>query len=76
MVEREELEEYLQEYKDASSSQKLIEYLKEKLVEELEEFPAEKERQKHDLNLVIRDLEEELHWIEGEKLSEFDPEQQ
>lgn len=76
MAEKNELEEYLQEYKDANSSQKLLSFLKDRLIQELEDFPAEKERQKHDLNLLIRELEEELHWIESEKLSEFDPEQQ
>ncbi len=76
MVEKEELKEFLQEYKDANSPQKLVSFLKDQLVQELEDMPAEKERQKHDLNLLIRDLEEELHWVESEKLSEFDPEQQ
>lgn len=75
-MEREELVEYLDEYRDANSAQDLIELLKEKLVEELESLPVTSDRQKHDLNMMIRDLEEELDYVESDKLAEFDPEQQ
>lgn len=71
-----ELREVLQEYEDANSASQLMEFLKDELIEKLEEFPAESDRQKHNLNLVIREIEEELDWIENEKLTEFDPEQQ
>ncbi|MFB6203442.1 MAG: hypothetical protein ABEK01_03030 [Candidatus Nanohaloarchaea archaeon] len=75
-MEREALEEKLEEFKDANSRQKLVEFLKERIVEELEGMPTDSDRQKHRLNLLIRDLEEEMDWIENDKLAEFDPEQQ
>lgn len=74
-MERDQLEEVLQEYADANSEIKLIEFLKEKLIEEIEEWDVSTERQEHNLNLLIRDIEEELDYIESEKLSEYDPEQ-
>ncbi len=70
-----ELREVLQEYEDANSASQLMEFLKDELIQKLEDFPAESDRQKHNLNLVIREIEEELDWIENEKLTEFDPEQ-
>ncbi len=75
-MEDEELFEYIEEYRDSNSRLEAIQALKEKLVEELESMDVEASRQEHDLNLVIRDLEEELDWIENEKLAEFDPEQE
>ncbi|MBC5792537.1 MAG: hypothetical protein H8Z69_00705 [Nanohaloarchaea archaeon] len=48
--------------------------LKQQLVEELEAIQPETESRKHELNLLIRDLEEELDYIESSKLAEFDPE--
>jgi hypothetical protein len=75
-MEREEVLEVLEEYRDANSEHALLQLLKEKLVEELETYSAATERQKHDLNLLIRDLEEELDYVESDKLAEFDPEQQ
>lgn len=71
-----EVKEVLQEYADARSEQKLIQLLKEELLQHLEEKHVDSEAQKHELNLIIRDIEEELDWIENEKLAEFDPEQQ
>lgn len=75
-MEREEVEEVLSEYRDANSASRLVNLLKQRLVEELENMSADTDRQRHELNLLIRDLEEELDWIENEKLAEFDPEQQ
>lgn len=74
-MDRKEVSEILSEYRDANSSKKLVELLKEKLVGELEEMPATTDRQRHELNLLIRDLEEDLDWIENEKLAQYDPEQ-
>lgn len=71
-----ELREVLQEYEDANSASQLVEFLKDELIRKLEDFPADDDRQKHNLNMVIREIEEELDWIENEKLAEFDPEQQ
>lgn len=75
-MEEEELIEKLEEYRDENSAYKLIDLLKEKLIEEFESIEVNTDSQKHSFNLLIRDLEEELHYIESEKLSEFDPEQQ
>lgn len=71
-----ELEEYISEYRDSNSRLEAIQALKDQLVQELESFSVNTSRQEHDLNLVIRDLEEELDWIENEKLSGFDPERE
>lgn len=76
MENREEIEALLKEYRDANSALEEAEFLKDKLVEALEEVPARTEAQKHKLNLLIRELEEELDWVENEKLAEFDPERQ
>lgn len=73
---REELVELLEEYRDANSGVKLIQLLKQQLVKEMEQIEVTTDRQSHELNLIIRDLEEELDYIESEKLSEFDPERQ
>lgn len=70
-----ELNEYLNEYKDSRSQFKLIGFLKDKLIEELESLEVESDSRKHDLNMIIREIEEEIDWVESEKLSEFDPEQ-
>ena len=75
-MEESELREFLQEYEDANSASKLMSFLKDELIRKLEEFPADTDRQKHNLNIMIREIEEELDWIENEKLAEFDPEQQ
>jgi len=74
-MEESELREVLQEYEDVNSASRLMEFLKDELIEKLEEFSTESDRQKHNLNLVIREIEEKLDWIENEKLEEFDPEQ-
>lgn len=76
MEDREQIEALLSEYRDANSVLEEAEFLKDKLVQALEEVPARTEAQKHNLNLLIRELEEELNWTENEKLAEFDPEQQ
>lgn len=75
-MEEDELREVLQEYEDANSPSQLMEFLKDELIQKLEEFPADTDRKKHSLNLIIREIEEELDWIENEKLTEFDPERQ
>lgn len=73
---KEEIVEILGEYRDAHSGVKLVQLLKEQLVQEMEQMEVATDRQSHELNLIIRDLEEELDYIESEKLSEYDPESQ
>lgn len=75
-MEREEVVEILEQYRDAHSGSKLIRLLKNELVREMEQMEIATDRQRHELNLMIRDLEEELDYIESDKLSEFDPEHQ
>lgn len=75
-MEREEIVEVLEQYRDAHSDHKLLQVLKDELVKEMEQTEITTDRQRHELNLLIRDLEEELDYIESDKLSEFDPEQQ
>lgn len=75
-MKKEEVLEVLNEFRDANNEHVLLELLSDKLVNELESYEASTERQRHDLNLIIRDLEEELDYIESDKLAEFDPEQQ
>lgn len=75
-MERQELIEYIDEYRDSNSRLEVVEALKDKLVEEMEEIEPRTSKQEHDLNLLIRDLEEELDWVENEKLAEFDPERE
>ncbi len=75
-MKEETLIEYLEEFKDSNSQHELLELLKNYFIEELGQIEPVNDRQKHDLNLFIRELEEELDWIESEKLSEFDPERQ
>ncbi|MFB6182895.1 MAG: hypothetical protein ABEI78_02415 [Candidatus Nanohaloarchaea archaeon] len=73
---KEETLEELNEYKDGKSRQDLIKLLINKLSKELEEYPVSSDKQKHELNMMIRNIEEELDWIESKKLAEFDPEQE
>ncbi|MFB6174688.1 MAG: hypothetical protein ABEJ87_01785 [Candidatus Nanohalobium sp.] len=75
-MEDEELLEYINEYRDSKSRLEAIQALKDKLISEMESLEVDTSRQEHNLNLLIRDLEEELDWIENEKLAEFDPEQE
>ncbi|MFB6159516.1 MAG: hypothetical protein ABEJ95_07755 [Candidatus Nanohalobium sp.] len=75
-MKRQEVIEMLEEYGDARSEQRLIQLLKEELMKHLENKHVDSAAQKHELNKVIRELEEDLDWIENEKLAEFDPEQQ
>lgn len=75
-MEKSELRGFLEEYEDANSADHLLEFLKDELIKKLEEFPADNDSRRHSLNLIIREIEEELDWIENKKLTEFDPEQQ
>lgn len=76
MEDREQIKALLSEFRDTNSIQEEAEFLKDRLIDAMEKVPARTEAQKHRLNLLIRELEEELDWIENGKLAEFDPEQQ
>ena len=76
MEDREQIKALLSEFRDTNSIQEEAEFLKDRLIDAMEKVPARTEAQKHRLNLLIRELEEELDWIENGKLAEFDPERQ
>lgn len=72
---REKLESALEEYASENSDLRLINFLRSELVERMEEFSTEEsDANEHKLNMVIRNLEEDLDRIENQKLSDWDPE--
>ncbi|WP_414836929.1 hypothetical protein [Candidatus Nanohalococcus occultus] len=73
-MEEKEVIEVLNEYRDSHSERKLLKLLKDKLIEEMGDWDVSTDRQEHSLNMMVREIEEELDYIESEKLSEFDPE--
>lgn len=75
-MEREDIDATLDEYRDEANRRKLVQILTDRLIREMDDMPAETDTDRHRLNLVIRELEEEIDWIESEKLSGFDPEQE
>lgn len=75
-MEREDIDATLDEYRDEANRRKLVQLLTDRLIREMDDMPAETDTDRHRLNLVIRELEEEIDWIESEKLSGFDPEQE
>jgi hypothetical protein len=69
------LESALEEYASENSDLRLINFLRSELVERMEKFSTEEsDANEHKLNMVIRDLEEDLDRIENQKLSDWDPE--
>jgi len=47
--------------------------LKEDLVKNIENCDVETSKNKHDLNIFIQELEDELHRLESEKLYDYNP---
>lgn len=73
---RQELEDAVEDFRKDNSQVRLLQALKDLLVEEMEEFPTrESDANEHKLNMLIRDLEEDLDSIENEKLGDWDPAQ-
>lgn len=71
----EEVEEVLDRFRDEASSIELVRFLSRELVNELDDFDVEaSDSGEHRLNMVIRNLEEDLDRIENEKLVDWDPE--
>ncbi|MFB6180790.1 MAG: hypothetical protein ABEJ93_02845 [Candidatus Nanohalobium sp.] len=75
-MERKELHEYISEFEDSNSDIESVQALKDELISRVEALSVESSERKHLLNKVVRELEEELEWIENEKLPEFEPEQE
>jgi hypothetical protein len=75
-MDRQELEEAVQEFQEDNSRIRTLQVLKDFLVSGMKEFPAkESDANEHKLNMLIRDLEEDLDKIENEKLGDWDPAQ-
>lgn len=74
---REEFEDALEEFKEDNSEVIVLQTVKDFLVQEMDYFPTgEDDANEHKLNMLIRNLEEDLDRIESEKLRDWDPEQQ
>lgn len=72
---REKVEGALEEFREEASSVSVMQFLKEELVDEIESFPVEdSDSNEHQLNMVIRGLEEDLDLVENRKLGDWDPE--
>ncbi len=71
-----QLDEAIQELKSKNSSLKVLHRLKDALITELDDFSlSESDINEHKLNMVIRNLEEDLDRIESEKLHDWNPEE-
>lgn len=70
------IEEAVEEFRKHNSDLKVLQRLKDLLVRELEDFSlSETDINKHKLNMIIRNLEEDLDRIENEKLHDWNPEE-
>lgn len=70
------LEEAVKEFRSENSGLKTLQTLKELLVAEMDEFNlGDSDTNEHKLNMIIRNLEEDLDRIENEKLHEWNPEE-
>lgn len=70
------LEKAVQEYRKQNSDLRTLHQLKDLLVREMEDFSlGESDTNEHKLNMVIRNLEEDLDRIESEKLHDWNPEE-
>jgi len=73
---QEKLEDVIEEFREENSQVRLIQFLKEKLITEMDDFSTnDSDANEHKLNMLIRDLEEDIDRIENEKLGEWDPAQ-
>ncbi|WP_414838070.1 hypothetical protein ACK3SF_01570 [Candidatus Nanosalina sp. VS9-1] len=72
---REEVKEALENFREEASSIEVMRFLRDELVDEMNDFPVEdSDSNEHQLNMVIRGLEEDLDLIENRKLGDWDPE--
>lgn len=72
---KEQLEDELQKLKEDSSAIELMRFLADNLVDEMENFPVDSsDSNEHHLNMLIRELEEDLDRIENDKLGKWNPE--
>ena len=72
---REEVEEALEDFREEASSVSVMQFLRDELVDEMNDFPVEdSDSNEHQLNMIIRGLEEDLDLVENRKLGDWDPE--
>jgi len=71
-----DFDEAVEQLKDDHSDLRVLQQLKNALVTELEDFSlSETDINEHKLNMIIRNLEEDLDRIESEKLHDWNPEE-
>jgi len=70
------LDEAIEELKSENSNLRVLQQLKNALVKELDDFSlSDSDINEHKLNMIIRNLEEDLDRIESEKLHDWNPEE-
>lgn len=70
------LEQAIEEFRSQNSDLKVLQRLKEALIGEMDEFNlGDSDTNEHKLNMIIRNLEEDLDRIENEKLHDWNPEE-
>lgn len=73
---KDSIDKAVEKKREESSDLRVLQELKDKLVEELEDFSlSETDINEHKLNMIIRNLEEDLDRIENEKLRDWNPEE-
>ncbi len=73
---QEELESAVENFRKENSQVRLLQVLKDILMDEMQGFSTrDSDANEHKLNMLIRDLEEDLDRIENEKLGDWDPAQ-
>jgi len=71
-----QLDEAIEELKSENSNLRVLQQLKNALVKELDDFSlSDSDINEHKLNMIIRNLEEDLDRIESEKLHDWNPEE-
>ncbi|MFB6116531.1 MAG: hypothetical protein ABEK10_03375 [Candidatus Nanosalina sp.] len=71
-----ELKEAVGKFRSRNSELKTLQRLKDLLVEEMDDFDlGDSDTNEHKLNMIIRNLEEDLDRIESEKLHDWNPEE-
>lgn len=71
-----QLDEAIEDLKSQNSNLRVLHRLKDALVTELDDFSlSESDINEHKLNMIIRNLEEDLDRIESEKLHDWNPEE-
>jgi chromosome segregation ATPase len=70
----EKIRERLDEIESSESSLSAVDTLKEHLLSRIRDLNTSSEGGRHRLNMLIRELDEELDRLENQKLGDWDPE--